>query len=60
MKKSKYITVGKYENGILGKMDRTLREIEQELKDQNARLDAIEARLKTLTDKVERMHALSR
>lgn len=54
MKKNKYITVSHYENGILGKIDRNLREIEQELKDQNARLDAIEARLKALTEKVER------
>ena len=54
MKKSKYITVSHYENGILGKIEQNLREIEQKLKDQNARLDVIEAKLKALTEKVEK------
>ena len=54
MKKSKYITVSKYDHGILGKIEQNLRYIEQELKDQNARLDVIEAKLKALTEKLKR------
>lgn len=54
MKKNKYITVDNHEYITLSKITQNLREIEQELKDQNARLDVIEAKLKALTEKFKR------